>query len=120
MRDPTEPAEVRAACHIDGPAAFQAGIPGGSPLDKEVDNQPDTLAVVRAGRMAVHIEDQVGDPFVDQTRCLRAPRLDCLGRGGPRCSMGMRVVAAMLAEVLTAWGNPRGPRLRPNWVLESR
>jgi hypothetical protein len=116
MRDPTAPAGVRVACHIDGPAAVRAGIPGECPLDTEVDNQPDTPVAVHAGQTA----GQNADPFVDQTRCSRVPRSDYQGRGEPRCSMGMRVVAARPAEVRMAGESLRGLTRRPISVLENR
>jgi len=138
IRDPRGPAPVRTVGHVGGQVAFQAGVPGECQLDKEVgnqvgregsraeilgDNQPDTPAVVHAGQTADRILDRIGgpfeDPFVDQNRCLRAPSPDCLGRGGPRHSMGMRVVVAMPAEAPTAGGNLRGLELPPSWVLES-
>ena len=146
-RDPKRPAVVRKACHVERPAGFQAGAPGelrsdkrgdilegpvGSPAeipgDNQVDsraeilgdNQLDTPAVVHAGQTAGHIEDQVADPFLDQPPRWRALRLDCLGRGEPRCSMDMPVVVAMLAEVRMAGGNLRGLTRRPSSVLENR
>ena len=124
MRDQKRPAVVRAVGHVEGPADSRAEIPGDNPLDSRAetqgDNPPDNPAVVHAGQSAGHIEDQVAGPFLDQTHRWRALRPDCLGRGGPRCSMDMPVVVAMLAEVQMTVESLRGLMRRPNSVLESR
>jgi len=124
MRDQRRPAVVRAVCHVEGPADSRAEIPGDNPLDSRAktqgDNPPDNPAVVHADQTAGHIEDQVVDPFLDQTRRWRVQRLYCLGRSGPRCSMDMPVAVAMLAEVRMAAGSPRGLMRRPSSVLENR
>ena len=132
MRDPKRPAVVRAAHHVVDPVVFPAAFPVGGQLNKQggslegslggsrFGTQADKRAAVLEGQSADHIEDQVAGPFADQTRRWSAPRLDCRGRGGPRCSMDMRVVVAMSAEVRMAGGNLRGRGRRPTWVLESR
>ena len=128
MRDPRQPAVVRAAHHVVGPAAFPAAFPADVPVGGQLNKQggsrfgtrADKRAAVLEGQSADHIEDQVAGPFADQTRRWSVPRLDCRGRGGPRCSMDMRVVVAMSAEVRMAGGNLRGRGRRPTWVLESR
>jgi len=140
MRDPKRPAVVRAAHHVVGPAAFPAAFPADCPVDfpeggqlnkqegslestregSRFGTRADKRAAVREGQSADHIGDQVEGPFEDQARRWSVPRLDCRGRGGPRCSMDMRVVVAMSAEVRMAVGNLRGRGRRPTWVLESR
>lgn len=131
MRDPKRPAVVRSACHVEDPAAFQAGVLVGGQLDKGVDIRVgqvgsraeipgDSLIDSRGDKQA---HTQLGIRAVapaDQTRCSRLPRPDCQGRGEPRHSKGMRVVVAMPAEVRRVGGNLRGPGRRPSWVPESR
>ena len=107
MRDPKRPAVAHGAHHGFDLVASPAGVLVGGQLDKGVD-----IRVGQVGSRAVAI--------ADQTRCSRLPRPDCQGRGEPRHSKGMRVVAAMPAEVRRVGGNLRGPGRRPSWVPESR
>jgi hypothetical protein len=131
MRDPKRPAVARGAHHGFDLVASPAGVLVGGRLDKGVD--------IRVGQVGSRAEipgdsliDSPGDKQAhtqlgiravapaDQTRCSRLPSPDCLGRGGPRHSKGMRVVVAMPAEVRRVGGNLRGPGRRPSWVPESR
>jgi hypothetical protein len=131
MHDPKRQAVVRGALHGFDLVAFPAGVPVGGQLDKGVGIRAgqggsraeipgDSLIDSRGDKRA---HNQLGIQAVapaDQTRCLRAPNPDYLGRSGPRHSMGMRVVVAMPAEVRMVGGNLRGPGRRPSWAPESR
>jgi hypothetical protein len=131
MRDPKRPAVARGAHHVVDLVASPSGVPVGSQLDKGVDIRvgqvgsraeiPGDSLIDSRGDKRAH--NQLGIRAVapaDQTRCWRAPHLDYLGRGGPTCSVDVRVVVATPAEVRMVGGNLRGPGRRPSWVPESR